>query len=160
MRRWHSSLAAIFCSSVRSRLVSMSAKSVPRSGRVKESGLAGGEELAAHFHEVGVMAFFVDDEIEFLLEGEEFLFLGVLVEGELGLFQQAAHFGFLHEAHELAVARLAELELVEQAAGAVLVAGVQQLFGLGGDLVAERGLAFDELFDERLVFVELVGGVR
>ena len=60
---------------------------------------------------------------------------------------------------ELAVARLAELELVEQASGTVLVAGIQQLFRFGGHFITERGLAFDELFDERLVFVVLVGGV-
>ena len=49
--------------------------------------VAGGEELAAHFHEVGIVAFFVDDEIEFFLELEEFFFLGVLVEGKLGFFE-------------------------------------------------------------------------
>ncbi len=34
------------------------------------------------------------------------------------------------------------------------------MFGFGGGFVAELGLAFDELLDERLVFVELVGRVR
>ena len=119
--------------------------------------ISGGEEISAHFHEVRVVAFFIDDEIEFFFEFEEFLFLGILVEGEFGFFQQLAHFRVLHEAHELAVARLAELHFEEVAAGADGIAVFEQLLGLGGEVVAELGLLFHELLDERLVFVELVG---
>jgi hypothetical protein len=68
-------------------------------------------------------------------------------------------FGFLHETHELAVAWLAELDFEECTAGGDLVTGVEEFFGFGGEVVAELGLAADELFDEGFVFVELVGGL-
>ena len=126
-------------------------------GQGERLGIAGGEEFAAHFHEVGVVAFLVDDEIEFLLEGEKFLFLGVLMEGQLGFLDEAADFRFLHEAEELAVAGLAEFEFEDGDPGGHRIAGFEQGFGLSGEVVAEFGLLFDELLDERLVFVELMG---
>ena len=52
---------------------------------------------------------------------------------------------------------MAEFEFVECASGAFLIAGVEELFRFGGDLVAELGLAFDELLDRGFVLVVLVG---
>ena len=48
-------------------------------------GIARRKELAAHLHQVGVVALFVDDEVELFLEFEEFLLLRILVEGKFGL---------------------------------------------------------------------------
>ena len=131
---------------------------VERSEVGQHEGLrvAGRQVLSTQLHQVRIMAFFVDDEVEFLLQCEQFLLLSVLVERQLGLLEQAAHFGFLHEAHQLAVARLAELQLEKRAAGTVLVTGVEQAFRLGRGLVAELGLAFDQLINQRLVFLVLV----
>ncbi len=68
------------------------------------------------------MGLLVDGEVELLLEREEGALLGVLVEGELGLLDEAAQVGILHEAEQLAVARLAELDLEHLAAGHLEVA--------------------------------------
>jgi hypothetical protein len=109
------------------------------------------QKPAAFFHQIGVVRLFIDDEIELLLELEDILLEGTLLEGKLGFFQQAAHLGILHEAHELAVARLAELQFEKRQAGSLGVACFQHALRLGGEGIAEFRLALHELPDERLV---------
>ncbi len=114
------------------------------------------KELAAFFHQVGIVAFFVDGEVELFFNREEILFLRVLVEGKLGLFEQTAHFRIFHVAHQLAVARLAEFDFEKCTPGTDGVAGFQEVFRFRGEVVAELGLTSDELFDQRFVGVVLV----
>ena len=157
MRSWASSLIETRSSGESSGFASMSAKMLSEVFEGESLRILRGKELPPHFHEVGVVSFFVDGEVELFLEREEFLFLRVLVEGEFGFLHQAAVLRLLHETHEIAIARLAELDFEKQAPGSVDVAGVGEFLRLGGEVVAEGGLLFDELIDEWPVFVELVG---
>ena len=113
---------------------------------------------AAHFREVGLVGALFDGEIEFLLErNESCLALGVFVKFQLRLVHELAHFRILEVAEEGLAAGLAELELEECAACLGRFSGIGEFLDLGGETVAEHGLLADELLDERLEAVVLVG---
>ena len=88
------------------------------------------------------MSLLVDGVVEFFFGGIEVLFLGVLIHRELGFFDDAAGVGIFHEAHELLVAWLRELEFEEGAAGFFGFAVVELLLGLGGELGSRVRFAF------------------
>ena len=109
--------------------------------------------------QVGVVLAFLDGEKQLLLElDERRLAVGVLVEFEFGLVGDLAHLRILHHAEERLVAGLAEFQLEERAAGLLGFSRLDLLLGLAGEPVAEHRLLADELFDERLEPVVLVGG--
>ncbi len=119
-------------------------------------GVAGADEFAALVHEVGVVRFLVDGEVEFLLELVEFELARVLVEEEFVFLHHAAEVRILLGAHVGAVARLAELDFVEAAAGGLRVALLGVLHGLIHEFVAEVDLRFDDFLDARLEGVVLL----
>ena len=113
---------------------------------------------AAYFREVGLVGALFDGEVEFLLERDEGCFaLGVFVKFQLRLVHELAHFGILEVAEEGLAAGLAELELEKGAACLGGFTGFGEFLDLGGETVAEHGLLADELLDERLEAVVLVG---
>ena len=120
--------------------------------------VVGVEEAPPHLGQVGLLLLLLDGEEELLLEGDERVLGGVLVEGELGLVGEAAELGILHGAEQTLVAGLAELHLEEGESGGLLLPLGEEVAGVGDELVDERGLLADELFDERLEAVVLVGG--
>ncbi len=115
------------------------------------------EEVAAHFGEIGVVAFLVDGVVEFFFEFEELDLLSVLVDGEFGFFAGAAEFGVLHGTEQATVFGLPEMDLVEFAAGEFEVARFGGFVGFGDEAAGEGVLATNELFDEGFVAFELVG---
>ena len=117
------------------------------------------EVAPPHFREVRIVLAFLDGEKQLLLQFDERRFaVGVLVKFEFGLVGDLAHFRIFHHAEERLVAGLAEFQFEKGASGFLGPARLDLLLGLAGKPVAEHRLFADELFDERLEAVVLVGG--
>ena len=118
-------------------------------------GIVGAETGAALFGEVGLMLALVDGVEEFFLETVEFRLLEVAVHVGLGFVEELAPLGVLHEAEELLVLRVGDLDLKEfDGGGLAVVGGERGVFeeGLGvvGETVGEAGLLVDEGVDAGL----------
>ena len=92
---------------------------------------------------------------ELLLEPVDLVLVEVGVHLGLGLVEELAPLGGLHEPEELLVLRMAHLHLEHFARGEELVVVAdarffEDLLGLGDDPVAEAGLVVDELVHRRL----------
>ena len=83
-----------------------------------------------------------------------------MVEREFCFFDRPAQLRLLLEGEEFGVARFAELDLEHEEAGLCEVVGIGGRLGLLDDVGAECPLLLDELVDQRLELVELVGGNR
>ena len=103
-----------------------------------------------------VLALF-DRVEEFLFERDERLFVGVLVERKFRFVDQLAHLGLLHEPQESFVAGLAEFDFEKREPGRLGVTFFEELLDLGDEAGAKHGLLADQLVDERLETLVLVG---
>jgi hypothetical protein len=113
-------------------------------------------ERAPFLREVRFVLPLLDRVIKLLFQRDERFFVGVLVEGQLGLVEEPAHLGLFHQPQQAFVARFAEFDFEQGAPGLLLFALFQQLLHLGDETVAEHRLLADELVDQRLEAVVLV----
>ena len=104
------------------------------------------------------MGFLLNGEEEFLLQSDERgLAFGVFVKFQLGFIHKLAHVWIFEVAEEGLGAWLAEFEFEKRASGFSGVAGLDEFFDLAGKPIAKRRLFFDQLIDEGLESVVLVG---
>ncbi len=107
------------------------------------------------------MLAFLDREEQLLLEiDKRGLAICVFVKFELSLVDEFAQFGILHHARKSLVAGLAELQFEHHAPGFVPLPRIVQFLRFGRKPVAEHGLLADELLNERLEAIILVGRDR
>ena len=109
------------------------------------------------FGEVRFVLALFDRVKKFLFERDERFFVGVLVERKFRFVDQLAHLGLFHEAQESFVAGLAEFDFKEREPGRLGVAFFEEFLHLGDQPGAEHGLLADQLVDERLEALILVG---
>ena len=124
-------------------------------GQDERVGVVGPQRLAADLGEVGLVLALVDDVEEVLLEPVELVLVQVGVHLRLGLVEELAPLGRLHEAEQQLVLRVAHLHLQELAGGELLIvvggAGfLEDFLSLGDDAVAEAGLVVDQAVHGRL----------